>query len=86
MSKIKFAHTNIIAQDWKKLANFYVEVFGCKIVAPRRNMKGKWIDKLTNIKKVHIKGAHLQLPGYKNGPILKFLTTIKSRKEYTRLK
>ena len=25
--KIKFAHTNIIARDWKRLAQFYIDVF-----------------------------------------------------------
>ena len=25
----KYTHTNLVARDWKKLARFYEEVFGC---------------------------------------------------------
>lgn len=62
--KIKYAHTNIIAKDWISLSAFYQRVFGCKPVPPRRDIKGEWIDKLTNMKDVHITGEHLSLPGY----------------------
>lgn len=62
--EIKYAHTNIIAKDWKSLSAFYQRVFGCKPVPPRRDIKGEWIDKLTNLKDVHIAGEHLSLPGY----------------------
>jgi len=69
-NRIKFVHTNIIAKDWKKLAQFYMDVFGCKPVYPERDLSGDWIDKLTNIPTVEIKGIHLQLPGYSGGPTL----------------
>ncbi|MDF2803245.1 MAG: putative glyoxalase/bleomycin resistance protein/dioxygenase [Anaerocolumna sp.] len=62
--QIKYAHTNIIAKDWKSLSAFYQRVFGCKPVPPARDIKGEWIDKLTNMKDVHITGEHLSLPGY----------------------
>jgi predicted enzyme related to lactoylglutathione lyase len=29
---MKYAHTNIIARDWEKLAQFYIDVFDCEIV------------------------------------------------------
>ena len=45
----KYIHTNIIAKDWKSLADFYQEVFGCIKVMPERNLKGKWIDTGTGI-------------------------------------
>lgn len=68
---IKFAHTNIIANDWKKLAQFYIDVFDCSPVYPERDIKGDWIDKATALKNTHIKGIHLRLPGYdKTGPTL----------------
>ena len=67
---ISFVHTNIVAKDWKKLAQFYIDVFGCEPVYPERDLKGDWIDKLTQIKNVHLKGIHLRLPGYVNGPTL----------------
>ena len=68
--KIKFVHTNIIAKDWKNLARFYINVFGCEPVYPERNLEGDDFDKLTNIKNVKIKGIHLHLPGYSDGPTL----------------
>ena len=74
MSKAKYVHTNIVAKDWRKLARFYVKVFGCKKVHPERNMKGKWLRNLTNIDGVHIKGIHLKLPGCDNGPTLEIFS------------
>ena len=68
---IKYVHTNLIAKDWRKLSLFYINVFGCKPVYPERNLSGEWIDKLTKINHVEVKGIHLQLPGYiENAPTL----------------
>jgi predicted enzyme related to lactoylglutathione lyase len=67
---IKFIHTNLIAKDWQKLAQFYIDVFGCIPNYPERDLSGDWMDKLTNIPDVHVKGIHLHLPGYKDGPTL----------------
>jgi len=67
---IKYVHTNIIAKDWKKLAEFYIEVFNCKPQYPERDLSGAWIDKMTNIDNVKIRGIHLSLPGYDEGPTL----------------
>jgi predicted enzyme related to lactoylglutathione lyase len=64
----KYIHTNIIAKDWKKLADFYIEVFNCVPVPPERFLKGKWIEDATGIKNVEINGIHLQLPGYNQNP------------------
>ena len=60
---IKFAHTNIIADDWEKLSQFYQDVFLCEPVYPERDLKGDWIDQATALKDTHIKGIHLRLPG-----------------------
>ena len=68
--KIKYVHTNIIAKDWKMLCDFYIEVFDCKPMYPERDLSGEWIEKMTNIDNVSIKGMHLSLPGYENGPTL----------------
>lgn len=69
--KIKYVHTNIISKDWKKLADFYIEVFDCKALPPERDQKGSCLDKGTAVKDAYIKGMHLQLPGYgENGPAL----------------
>lgn len=67
---VKFAHTNIVSKDWTKLAEFYIKVFGCEPVYPERDLQGSWVDKLTAQKKAHIRGIHLKLPGYTDGPTL----------------
>ncbi|KJS13284.1 MAG: glyoxalase [Peptococcaceae bacterium BRH_c8a] len=72
--KVKFAHTNIIAKDWEKLAQFYINAFGCEPVYPERDLKGAWLDQVTNLKDVQIKGIHLRLPGYTDGPTLELFT------------
>jgi len=69
-NEIKFVHTNIIAKDWKKLSQFYIDVFECEPSYPERDLSGDWIDKMTKIPDVKIKGIHLKLPGYDNGPTL----------------
>jgi predicted enzyme related to lactoylglutathione lyase len=67
----KYAHTNLVARDWKRLANFYSQVFGCTVVPPERDLQGQWLDEATGIPNAHIRGAHLRLPGHgKNGPTL----------------
>ncbi len=63
----KYVHTNLIARDWKRLAEFYVEVFGCTYVYPERDLSGAWLDDLTGIRDASIKGIHLALPGYESG-------------------
>ncbi len=68
---IKFAHTNIVANDWKKLAQFYQVVFDCEPVYPQRNLSGKWLENATSLKNAHIQGIHLRLPGHgDSGPTL----------------
>lgn len=68
--KLKYVHTNMIAKDWKKLAKFYIDVFGCEPVYPERDLKGEWLDRVTDLKNVHVRGVHLSLPGYVDGPTL----------------
>ena len=67
----QYAHTNIIAHNWKLLASFYEKVFGCVPIPPERDLSGDWLDKVTGIPGSHIRGIHLQLPGYEqDGPTL----------------
>jgi catechol 2,3-dioxygenase-like lactoylglutathione lyase family enzyme len=61
---IKYVHTNIITDDWKKLAEFYINIFECKAIYPERDLKGDWLEEATNIKNANLKGIHLALPGY----------------------
>jgi predicted enzyme related to lactoylglutathione lyase len=67
----RYAHTNLIARDWKRLSVFYQEVFGCLPIPPERDLCGEWLDRATGIKASHITGVHLRLPGYgDDGPTL----------------
>ena len=87
MNSIKYVHTNLVAKDWKSLAQFYIKVFGCKRKPPERNLSGKWLDTLTALKNANVKGIHLQLPGYgqKGGPTLEvFSTQLKKAQVYRR--
>lgn len=61
--EIKFAHVNLVARDWKRLSEFYTEVFGCRTKPPQRNLSGEWLDKATSLSESHIEGVHLYLPG-----------------------
>lgn len=67
---MKYVHTNLVARNWKRLADFYIKIFGCEPVPPERNLKGEWIDKAVKLKDTHITGMHLRLPGYEDGPTL----------------
>ncbi len=69
--KAKYAHTNLIARDWRALANFYQTVFGCTPVPPERDFQGETLEAAVGIPGVHLRGAHLRLPGYgDSGPTL----------------
>ena len=68
---IRYTHTNIVSNDWKKLVNFYNEVFECSPVPPERNLSGKWLDEGTGVNDASLQGMHLRLPGFgDNGPTL----------------
>ncbi len=68
---MKYVHTNIVAQDWRSLADFYVQVFGCTPVPPERDLSGEWLERATGIEGARIRGIHLRLPGHgENGPTL----------------
>lgn len=67
----RYAHTNLIADDWQKLVDFYVDVFGCKPISSERDHHGPLTDKLTGMPGARIRGRHLLLPGHgEQGPTL----------------
>jgi catechol 2,3-dioxygenase-like lactoylglutathione lyase family enzyme len=69
--KTSYTHTNIVARDWKALARFYIDVFGCAARPPERDLSGDWLDRLTSIPGVRIRGTHLTLPGFgPDGPTI----------------
>ena len=74
MSSIKYVHTNILAKDWKKLSQFYIDVFDCEPIFPERDLQGKWIEDMTDISGVNVRGIHLKLPGYEQGPTLEIFS------------
>jgi catechol 2,3-dioxygenase-like lactoylglutathione lyase family enzyme len=68
---MKFAHTNIVSINWKKLVDFYVKTFDCEIIPPIRNQSGEWLERGTGLENARLEGAHLLLPGHgENGPTL----------------
>lgn len=72
---MRFIHTNIAARDWKKLAQFYIEVFGCRVKPPERKLSGGWLDRATGLSQARLKGVHLVLPGHgESGPTLEIFT------------
>lgn len=69
--KAKFKHTNIVASDWRRLAAFYQDVFGCVLVPPERDLAGEWLERGTGVTRARLAGAHLLLPGHgRDGPTL----------------
>jgi predicted enzyme related to lactoylglutathione lyase len=65
----KYVHTNLIAEDWRALAGFYQQVFGCAPVPPERDFQGEKLEAGTGIAGAQLRGVHLRLPGYdENGP------------------
>lgn len=68
---VRYAHTNIIAQDWQTLAAFYTQVFNCEVVPPERKQAGDWLEKATGVASAALQGVHLRLPGHgASGPTL----------------
>ena len=60
---MKYVHTNVIARDWRKLAAFYENVFGCVRVLPERDLVGESIARGSGVAGARIQGVHLRLPG-----------------------
>ncbi len=67
----KYVHTNLIARDWRSLADFYQEVFGCEPVPPERDYSGEGLERGTGVRGARLAGIHLKLPGTgPDGPTL----------------
>jgi hypothetical protein len=52
----KYTHTNLVARDWRRLADFYQEVFGCVPVPPERHLSGRWLEAATSVPNAEIRG------------------------------
>jgi glyoxylase I family protein len=68
---VRFGHVNVTTHDWRRLAAFYTDVFGCEFVPPERDIRGPDLDAATGLRDAHLAGAHLRLPGLgDSGPTL----------------
>ncbi len=71
MIHARFGHVNLIARDWRALADFYTRVFGCEFVPPERDYSGDDLAAGTGVPGASLRGAHLRLPGQgPSGPTL----------------
>jgi predicted enzyme related to lactoylglutathione lyase len=71
ISNAKYVHTNLIARDWRALADFYCSVFGCAVVPPERDYSGPVFEAGTGVRGAALRGVHLRLPGHAaDGPTL----------------
>jgi len=67
----RYGHTNVVARDWKDLARFYEQLFGCEPVPPERDYSGPDLEAGTAVREAALRGVHLRLPGHgPNGPTL----------------
>ena len=67
----RFGHVNLTGADWRRLAAFYTDLFGCELVPPERDIAGPHLDRATGIANAHLTGAHLRLPGHgPDGPTI----------------
>jgi catechol 2,3-dioxygenase-like lactoylglutathione lyase family enzyme len=75
----RYVHTNLIARDWRTLASFYTDVFGCVLVPPERNYSGPTLEAGTGVAGATLQGVHLRLPGNgADGPTLEIFTYSKA--------
>lgn len=67
----RYVHTNLIARDWRALARFYQDLFGCTVVPPERDYSGPDLEAGSGVAGARLQGAHLRLPGHgADGPTL----------------
>ena len=75
----RYIHTNLIARDWRTLAEFYQTVFGCEPVPPERDFEGPDLEAGTGVAGSTLRGIHLRLPGHgADGPTLEVFTFSRS--------
>lgn len=71
----RYGHTNLVARDWRRLAAFYTDLFGCVPVPPERDYRGPVLEAGTGVAGSGLRGIHLRLPGHgQEGPTLEIYT------------
>ena len=66
-AQVRYKHTNLVARNWRGLAAFYENVFGCLPVPPERDLQGEGLERGSGVRGARIRGVHLRLPGYGSG-------------------
>jgi predicted enzyme related to lactoylglutathione lyase len=83
--KARYVHTNLIANDWRTLAQFYQQVLGCVPVPPERDYSGPDLAQATSLAGASLRGIHLRLPGCgPDGPTLEIFEYGENLPEYSR--
>ena len=57
MQEIRYTHTNLMTNDWRRLPEIYVRVFACEPVSSERHNKGPAFDALTGLIGARSRGA-----------------------------
>ena len=71
----RYVHTNLIARDWRRLAEFYQSVLGCVLVPPERHFSGPDLEAGTGVQSSSVDGVHLRMPGNGDeGPTIEIFT------------
>jgi hypothetical protein len=60
IANARYAHTNLVSRDWRALARFYQDVFGCVPVPPERDYSGAGRERARACP-ARIRGVHLRL-------------------------
>jgi predicted enzyme related to lactoylglutathione lyase len=67
----RYAHTNLVARDWRALGRFYEQALGCTPAGPERDLSGEWLERGTGVPGARITGAHYRMPSASSaGPTL----------------
>jgi len=66
----RFGHVNVTTHDWRRLADFYGEVFGLEPFGAERDIASPEFDRAVGLSGAHLRGIHLKLPGHEPGPTI----------------
>jgi predicted enzyme related to lactoylglutathione lyase len=74
LMQARYVHTNLIAQNWQKIVDFYQKVFGCTTVVGENVLAGPWVAQLSGVPGAVLRLTHLRLPGAgDDGPTLEII-------------
>jgi catechol 2,3-dioxygenase-like lactoylglutathione lyase family enzyme/uncharacterized damage-inducible protein DinB len=62
-AQTRYAHTNLVARNWRALGRFYEQVLGCVPLSPERDLSGERLERGTGVPGARVTGAHYRLPG-----------------------